>query len=82
MKKNDVIVLGIMAIAITCAVLYWWFGQTKPNASEITSASGKIKSVDSNIFGNSTTKKIDERKIYGNIPIKVESNYNRDDIFK
>ncbi len=82
MKKQSIIIGGVIVLLVVGGVLLWWFSQTKPTSGEIESSTKSIKKVDANIMNNKTTKEIENRKIIGNIPVEVNSNYDHTNLFE
>jgi len=81
MKKNNIITMGIIVILMLGGLLFWWFISTKPTLNEINSAAKVVAPVDSNIFTNTTTQKIEARKTFGNIPVQISDDYHHNQLF-
>ena len=82
MKKQFIIISGIIVILVVAGALYWWFGLTNPTSEEVSTATQNIKKVDANILDVKTTQEIENRKVMGNIPVEVSDNYNHSNPFE
>lgn len=82
MKKQMLIITGIILVLVVAGILYWWFGMTKPTTGEIENATKNIKQVDANILNSKTAKEIENRKIMGNIPVEVSDDYSHTNLFE
>lgn len=82
MKKQNMIIGGVVILFLVVGLLYWWFTHTIPSDSQVDGATKNIKQVDVNILDMKTTREIENRKIMGNIPIEVNDNYDHINLFQ
>lgn len=82
MKKQIVLVSGIIAILIVSGLLYWWYNKSQPTDVEVEAVTKNIKQVDTKILSSKTTQEIENRKVMGNIPVEVSDNYSHNNLFE
>lgn len=81
MNKQSTILVGVLFILLIVVGFWYWFGTTKADETRVLEISQQIKPVDANILTSKSMQLLNQKQIYGNIPVQAESDYNHIDIF-
>jgi len=81
MKKQIIIISGIVILVVIIVMLGLFYKATIPTEADISASQVMVKTVDPNIFSSTEVNMIQSRQKYGNLPVQVESNYNHTNLF-
>ncbi len=82
MKRQSLVLSGIIILIFALILLFWWYQKTKPTQSEIQSATKSISTVNADVLDSKTTQKVDSLTVFGNVPVQIQENYQHDNLFQ
>ena len=81
MSKQFSYVVGIFFIVVLGVGLWFLLGTTKPQEADIDAIKQTVTPVNANLLSDTSMKNINDKKIYGDLPVPVETNYQNSDLF-
>lgn len=81
MRKQIIMISGVVVIVAIIIILGFLYKSTIPTEADISASQVMVKTVNPNIFSSTEVNMIQSRQKYGNLPVKVENNYNHTNLF-